>query len=68
MSKLIIDNQSRMPMDYVMPLCERVIENGRISGTGDKAQYCYHTVFSTVSVSAFKNKHSDRLVIMDLSE
>ena len=67
--KLIIENRTQLTMREILPFVESVIEDGRISGTGDRMQYCYHTVFTLFNstkdlvVSAFLNKRSDRFVV-----
>lgn len=63
-SRVIIENRTELPDHFAMRYAMTVMEQGRISGSGDRAQYCYHTSFENgVHVSAFKNKASDRLVV-----
>lgn len=64
MEKLIIENHTNKSMYELMQYIEIVLIGGRVSGRGDKAQYCYHTSFNdNTQVSTFKNKKSDRFVI-----
>jgi len=64
--KTIIDNQSSLSDVEAIERVVRVMVEGRVSGSGKKRQYCYHTVFTDgFSVSAFINKHSDRFVILN---
>jgi hypothetical protein len=69
MSKLIIENNSKIGDEEALLRVIEVVKMGRISGIGDKTQYCYHTRFACsygfCSVSAFLNKASDRFVISD---
>jgi hypothetical protein len=69
MSKIIIENNSKMGDEEALLRVIEVVKMGRISGSGDKAQYCYHTRFACsygfCSVGAFLNKASDRFVVMD---
>jgi hypothetical protein len=69
LSKIIIENRSKMSDEEAMLRVMEVVKIGRISGTGDKKQYCYHTRFACgfgfCAVSAFKNKASDRFVVVD---
>ena len=47
----------------------RVVADGKISGEGDKAQYCYHSTFTIksdgvkVHVAASKNKARDKFIV-----
>jgi hypothetical protein len=70
--KLIIENRTGEPLSNILPYIESVINMGKISGSGNGLQYCYHTMFercdtsfksSEIHVSAYKNKASDRLVV-----
>jgi len=67
--KLIIENRTQLTMREILPCVESVIQDGRISGTGHRRQYCYHTVFTLSNstkdlvVSAHLNKRSDRFVV-----
>jgi len=66
MEKLIIENRTEKPMEQVLPYVETVVHAGKISGNMNE-QYCYHTTFdSGISVSAYRNKKSDRLVVADV--
>jgi hypothetical protein len=69
MSKLIIENNSKMGDEEALIRVIDVIKLGRISGTGDKKQYCYHSKsacsFGFCTVSVFLNKASERFVIED---
>jgi len=69
MSKIIIENNSSCDDAEVAARVIQVIEMGRVSGNGDKKQYCYHTRFPCtygfIGVSAFLNKSSDRFVVTD---
>lgn len=61
--KIIIENRTKSPLIHVLNAISVVIEQGKISGDGDKKQYCYHTTFkSGIEISAFLNKKSDRFV------
>lgn len=63
MSRLIIQAEG-LPMAEALSYAAKVVEKGRISGRGNRAQYCYVTVFhDKVTVCAFRNKSSDRLVV-----
>jgi len=62
--RLIIENRTGMPMVQAMEYAQSVVREGKISGDGDKAQYCYATTFDNgIVVWADKNKASDRLVV-----
>ena len=70
MSKIIIENNHETISDLLALECVlQVVADGKISGEGDKAQYCYHSTFTIkpkgvkVEVSAFKNKASDKFVV-----
>ena len=70
MSKIIIENNHETISDIIALECVmHVVSDGKISGEGDKVQYCYHSTFTTkpdgvkVQVSAFKNKASDKFVV-----
>lgn len=47
MSKIIVHNQIPELSDYAA-LCyiQAVMQKGKVSGLGDKAQYCYLTVYN----------------------
>ena len=66
-SKLIIENRTSISDAEALRFCMDVVEKGKVSGRGDKAQYCYLTVYRSkgrnIYVSAFKNKLSDRFLI-----
>ena len=60
--RIIIENRTTMPMEYVLEHVRQVLAKGRISD--DNTQYCYHTSFANgIGVAAFKNKCSDRFVV-----
>lgn len=69
MGKMIINNQSDLLDQDVLPYISAVIKQGRISD--DNKQYCYVTVFHgdvygedmEIAVSSRKNKRSDRFVV-----
>ena len=70
MSKIIIENKHETISDLLALECVmQVVADGKISGKGDKAQYCYHSTFIIksegvkVEVSAYKNKASDKFVV-----
>lgn len=67
MSKIIIDNRSKLSDSDALHYVIDVIREGRISCNGD--QYCYLTSWNTVKgkiwVSTDLNKKSDRFVIVD---
>lgn len=70
MSKIIIENNHETISDLIALECVmHVVSGGKISGSGDKAQYCYHSTFTIkpdgtkVQVAATKNKASDRFVV-----
>lgn len=70
MGRVIIDNRSSQSDMVAVSACQKVMRNGRISGAGDKKQYCYATrVFTQDSpnlmVYASKNKCSDRFTVTD---
>ena len=47
MSKIIIENNHETISDLIALECVRhVVLGGKISGEGDKAQYCYHSTFT----------------------
>ena len=63
MKKLIIENRTTLPMHEAMSYAVVIIRQGRVSGM-KKDQYCYHSLFKDgITVSSWKNKKSDRLVI-----
>ena len=60
--KIIIENRTKMPMEYVLDHVRQVLAKGRISN--NQTQYCFHVSFADgIGVSACKNKHSDRFVV-----
>ena len=62
MEKLIIENRADIPMRVALVYAKKVVEEGRISNYGKN--YCYVTVFKDgTTVSSWKNKKSDRLVV-----
>ena len=62
--RVIIENRGGLSDLECLEYAAMVMAKGRISGSGNKAQYCYHTKFSTgVHVSAFWNRCSDWLVV-----
>lgn len=70
MSKIIIENKHETISDLLALECVmHVIAGGKISGDGDKEQYCFHSTFTIkpddvkVHVTAFKNKASDKFVV-----
>jgi hypothetical protein len=69
MSKLIIENGSKIGDEEALQKVIEVIRMGRISGEGEKAQYCYYTrlvcSYGFCGVIAFLNKASDRFVVRD---
>ncbi len=70
MGKLIIDNRSSLSDCSALSACMDVVKAGRISGEGDKKQYCYGTKVPMIGVTdlmiyADLNKQSDRLIVMD---
>lgn len=69
MSKIIIENNSKMSDAEALFRVIEVVKMGRISGSGDKEQYCYHTKIACSTgfcgVSAFLNKASDRFLVSD---
>lgn len=66
MSKLIIENRTDLDMLKVLGLVHSVVAQGKISGSGDKKQYCYAMTFDKYVVWATKNKKSDRVTIQYL--
>ena len=67
MEKLIIENRTNRPMFEVLIYIRAVVLDGRISN--DDTQYCYHTEFKNgISVSSWKNRNSDRLVVTEREE
>lgn len=62
-NKLIIENRTNKEMKEILPYVLDVVKMGKISGSGDKKQYCYHTSYSSIEVSAGLNKKSDRIVV-----
>ena len=67
MSKLIIVNDSKSSDRDVLAALVDVVGRGKISGEGDKAQYCYISRYSTppVVIYASKNKASDKFYVSD---
>lgn len=70
MSKIIIENKSSVSDLSAISACAEVIKAGRISGDGQKKQYCYATRISMVGVNdlmiyATLNKSSDKLTVVD---
>lgn len=64
--KLIIENQTDLPMIEILPCITEVIRMGRISN--NNTEYCYGTRFTTklygvITVFSHKNKKSDRLIV-----
>ena len=70
MSKLIIHNFSSVSDIDALEYVKKVITGGRISGQGEKKQYCYLTQFAvgdnlTIDVAAFLNDKSDSFNVSD---
>ena len=66
MGKIIVDNRSRQSDIDALIYVLTVMREGRISGSGDKAQYCYHTGFTDgTEVVAYLNKRSDKFIVYD---
>ena len=62
MDKIIIENQTDLPMIRAISYVAAVIREGRISNDGK--QYCYATRFKgNIIVSTDLNKRSDRFVV-----
>ena len=62
MEKIIIQNETDLPMTDAMVYVKHVISHGRISK--DETQYCYVTTWPDgVIVYADKNKKSDRFIV-----
>ena len=60
--KLIIENQTDLPMKEILIYINFVIQQGRISNDG--TQYCYLTAFDNgYAVASRLNKDSDKLII-----
>lgn len=60
--RLIIDNQSNMPMINAIEYATQVIGMGRLSNNNQ--QYCYATKFETgITVYSKLNKGSDVLIV-----
>jgi len=60
--RIIIDNQTDLPMSEVLSYVRHVIRQGRISQ--NDTQYCYVTTWTDeVIVFTGKNKKSDRFVV-----
>jgi hypothetical protein len=63
MERLIIDNRTDKPMCEVLECCKSVVSQGRISN--NNTEYCCLTTFyNGVKVWSFKNKKSDRLLVL----
>jgi hypothetical protein len=67
--KIIINNQASISINQAIELVSSVVNGGHISGSGDKKQYCYMTIFKQFSpvacVSVTKNKNSQTFTIYD---
>ena len=67
MNKLIIQNDTDIPLANILGMVREVVETGRISNNG--TQYAYLTVFGYVNreihVATDLNKKSDRFVIYE---
>jgi len=64
MNKLIIDNQSDLSDTDALRYVLRVVDEGRISETAGRAQYCFVTAWKDgVVVYAMLNKKSDRFIV-----
>ena len=62
--RIIIENRTDLSMVYAIKYVDTVLKTGRISGDGERKQYCYLTTFNDgIYVSAIKNKKSDRFVV-----
>jgi hypothetical protein len=70
MSRLVINNRSSAHDLTALKMVESVVQEGRISGRGEKAQYCYLSVFNLseckFAVVATLNKQSDSFIVTDL--
>lgn len=64
--RLIIRNESRLPMEDALLRCRSVIQEGRISTGPSGDQYCHATTFKDCVVFADKNKVSDRLIVSNI--
>lgn len=67
MSKIIIENRSKVSDNVALAAVQWVIALGRISSDGK--QYCYYTTTrNNLGISSFLNKKSDRFVVTDIIE
>ena len=63
--KLILENRTDLPIDQAMQMFFSVVKEGKISESAGKLQYCFYTTFKNgYGVAAFRNKNSDRLVLV----
>lgn len=69
MGRIIINNRSKLYDIQALKMVGEVMQNGRISSTGDKAQYCYASTFrfglDEFTVIATLNKRSDSFTVVD---
>jgi hypothetical protein len=69
MGRTIINNRSKAYDIQALKMVGEVIQGGRISGNGDKAQYCYASTFrfgiDKFTVLATLNKNSDSFIVVD---
>ena len=68
MSKIIIDNRSRLSDISAIRVVEKVIEKGKISQTAGVRHYCHHVEFvqpdfGFVQVECIPNRKSVRFVV-----
>ena len=62
MEKIIVRNDSKLPMSEVLTYVKQVVEMGRISNSGEN--YCYATVFkSGLVVEVRRNQESDTFTV-----
>jgi len=65
-TRIIIENRTNLSDAEAVQRALTVMRGGKVSGSGDRAQYCYCTTFGDrVVVWASRNRGgSDRLVVM----
>ena len=64
MEKFIIEIHDDIDTVTALDCCRQVILGGQVSGSGVRAQHCYHTSFKNgLEVSVIRNRKSERFIV-----
>lgn len=64
MDKLIIENQTEIPLTELIYYIRHILSEGKVSKHTRGMGYCFHTAWENgITIVADKNKNSDRLIV-----